>query len=93
MAANTHMPLAVVGDFNATPWSAHFRRWTSAAGMHIGRGSQGLAYTWPTSMPLLWIPIDTCVVNNGLQIVTQRRGSRIGSDHYPLVTTLVTRHD
>jgi len=92
LAAETDMPLAIVGDFNATPWSADFRRWTDTALLHNGLGGHGLAYTWPTAIPFLWIPIDACVVNSALRIVAQRRGNRIGSDHYPLVTALATHH-
>jgi len=93
LIANVDIPVAVVGDFNATPWSPTFRHWTRTAGMRKGPYGQQFTYTWPTSLPLLWIPIDTCVVNGGLEILAHRRGSHIGSDHYPFITTLVTNHD
>lgn len=91
LTANANLPLAVVGDFNATPWSPDFREWIDANSLHNGIGGHGLTYTWPTIAPILWIPIDACVVNNRLAVVAQRRGDRIGSDHYPVVTTLVTK--
>jgi len=90
LTASADLPLAVVGDFNATPWSPDFREWTDTNGLQNGIDGHGVAYTWPTVAPPLWIPIDACVVNNRLAVVAQRRGDRIGSDHYPLVTTLVT---
>ncbi len=90
LTASTELPLAVVGDFNATPWSPDFRQWISGSGLQNGIGGHGVAYTWPTAAAPLWIPIDACVVNNRLSVVAQRRGNRIGSDHFPLVTTLVT---
>lgn len=93
LAADINTPLAVVGDFNATPWSPEFRRWIEATGLHNGIDGRGVTYTWPTTMPIFRIPIDACVVNDGLTIVAQRRGNHIGSDHYPLVTTLVTNND
>lgn len=93
LAAETELPLAVVGDFNATPWSPQFHRWIHTAKLSNGLGGQGLAYTWPTTMPMFRIPIDACVVNDGLKIVAQRRGNRIGSDHYPVVTTLIHGND
>ncbi|MEE8306309.1 MAG: endonuclease/exonuclease/phosphatase family protein [Gammaproteobacteria bacterium] len=92
-AIQADIPLAVAGDFNATPWSPNFKRWIDTARLQNGIQSGGPAYTWPTGLPIFRIPIDACVVNNGLRVIAQRRGSPLGSDHYPLVTTLVTSHD
>lgn len=88
LARISQLPLAVVGDFNATPWSPGFRHWTDTSQLQHGPSGGGLAYTWPVAIPIFWIPIDACVVNADLIITSQRRGNSIGSDHYPLITSV-----
>jgi endonuclease/exonuclease/phosphatase (EEP) superfamily protein YafD len=88
LAAVSQLPLAVLGDFNATPWSPNFRHWTVTSQLQQGPRGGRLAYTWPVAMPIFWIPIDACVVNEKLMITSQRRGTPIGSDHYPLITSV-----
>jgi endonuclease/exonuclease/phosphatase (EEP) superfamily protein YafD len=88
LVAVSQLPLAVLGDFNATPWSPDFRHWTVTSQLQHSPGGGGLAYTWPVAMPIFWIPIDACVVNENLMITSQHRGTPIGSDHYPLITSV-----
>src|SRR5207245_2840976 len=74
------------GDFNAPPWSGPFRRLEADAGLtdlYGGRAWSG--YSWPTWNPLLRIPLDNCLVSNGLVVTAHRKGADIGSDHFPLV--------
>jgi len=79
-------PLVVTGDFNNTPWSAHFQNFLKASGLHDseqGRGPQG---TWPTStIPLVRLPLDHCFHSDSVRILAKRTGPDIGSDHLPLI--------
>ena len=84
IAQQRDRPLMILGDFNSTPWSPVFRQWLQRSDLVYERRSAPL-YTWPTWVPLFWIPIDACVTSKELKILSQRRGPRIGSDHYPLI--------
>ena len=88
LATATPRPLAVLGDFNATPWSPHFRRLLDKTQLRNAARGRGLDFTWPTFMPLLGIPIDHCLVSDQVKVLRQWRGPSIGSDHYPLFTEI-----
>jgi endonuclease/exonuclease/phosphatase (EEP) superfamily protein YafD len=72
-------PFIVMGDFNATPWSAPF-----AAFPGTRAGDPRLEATWPAMLPLLGLPIDHILFGGGLALVDYRVGPDIGSDHLPL---------
>jgi endonuclease/exonuclease/phosphatase (EEP) superfamily protein YafD len=82
-------PAIVVGDFNATPFSPAFQAFLTASGLHDPRQENGWYPSWPVYMPLWWLPIDHILVNSQLQISQFSTRSSIGSDHYPVVATLV----
>jgi endonuclease/exonuclease/phosphatase (EEP) superfamily protein YafD len=82
-------PMIVAGDFNSTPFSPFFRRWLARTGMRDGGRGLGLSFTWPTFLPILGIPIDHCTVSEEFFVLDNRRLPAIGSDHYPLRTTLL----
>ena len=82
----TEGPLVVTGDFNNTPWSAHFREFLKASGLLDSAQGRGPQPTWPTSyLPLARIPLDHCFHSEDVQILAKRPGSPIGSDHLPLI--------
>ena len=70
----------MMGDFNLTPWTPHFRdlpgkragdpRWTA---------------TWPTPLRALGIPIDHIMFDGELELVEVRVLEPIGSDHLPVL--------
>ncbi len=78
-------PLAVVGDFNITPYSPYFEDWLARTGLTDTRRGRTLSPSWPTQLPILGIPIDHCVVNRGVVIVRHRGLPAFGSDHYPIL--------
>ena len=79
-------PLVVTGDFNNTPWSAHFRAFLKASGLHDSAQGRSLQPTWPTSaLPLIRIPLDHCFHSDSVRILAKRTGPDIGSDHLPLI--------
>lgn len=81
--------LAVCGDFNTPPWAGPLRRLASSARLTdlYARGSWS-GYSWPTWSPLLRVPLDNCLVGDGLAVVAHRHGADVGSDHFPLVVDL-----
>jgi endonuclease/exonuclease/phosphatase (EEP) superfamily protein YafD len=81
-------PVIAAGDFNATPWSPHFRDLIAAGGLRDAIFGQGYVATWPTLFWPALIPIDHVLVKGPLAVTTLRRGPGIGSDHYPLIADL-----
>jgi endonuclease/exonuclease/phosphatase (EEP) superfamily protein YafD len=89
LAATEVRPVIVAGDLNATPWSHGFRRLTGPRGLRdsaLGRGVQG---SWHARLWVPRIPIDHVVVSEGVAVVSRSLGPPIGSDHLPVVATLL----
>jgi endonuclease/exonuclease/phosphatase (EEP) superfamily protein YafD len=79
-------PLVVTGDFNNTPWSAHFQSFLNASGLHDSAQGRGPLPTWPvSSLALARIPLDHCFYSGGVRVLGRRPGPDIGSDHLPLI--------
>ncbi len=74
----------VMGDLNATPWSAPFRRLVARAGLLDARRGFGVVPTWPANLPVPGIPIDHVLLTPELVPLRFERGPAIGSDHFPL---------
>lgn len=88
-AAQRSGAFLVVGDFNATPWSAPFRRLISTADLENSQRGFGLQPTFPsTSTLLLRVPIDHLVHSPALEVTGRQLGPALGSDHFPLVVDL-----
>jgi endonuclease/exonuclease/phosphatase (EEP) superfamily protein YafD len=84
--------VAICGDFNTPPWAGPFRRLADDARLTdlYGDGAWR-GYSWPTWNPLLRVPLDNCLVSDGLAVRGHRHGADIGSDHFPLVVDLAVR--
>lgn len=80
---NEHIVIA--GDFNVTPFSPHFQQFLTAGGVKDGRVGQGLNLTWPTIIPLFYIPIDQFVSSPTIQVQNFATQPHIGSDHRPIL--------
>lgn len=79
-------PVAAVGDFNATPWSAPMRRLVRTTPL---RYADLVATTWPTFLPRwLGIKIDHVMLGNGCTLVDYAVGPDVGSDHRPVLATV-----
>ena len=87
--ASATEPLIVLGDFNISPYSPYFGDWLARA--HLTDAGRGLGprFTWPSFLPLLGIPIDHCIVSDGLGVAEYRRLGAFGSDHYPVLARLI----
>ena len=77
----------VVGDFNTTDASGHFRDFVSVTGLRDTRLGFGRQASWPT-WSLYRISIDHAFVSDDLAVVDRRLGPVIGSDHFPVVSDL-----
>jgi endonuclease/exonuclease/phosphatase (EEP) superfamily protein YafD len=77
----------VAGDLNITPFSPYFDEFLAAAKLHDPRRGQGLFTTWPTGRLPLRIPIDHCLVSDGMT-ARLATGPDVGSDHLPVVAEL-----
>jgi len=88
-AAAHREPLIVTGDFNATPWSQHFRAALQRSGLSDCAAGYGLAPSWPAQFPPLGIRIDHCWASRHWRSTDVRLGPAHGSDHLPLIADLV----
>ncbi len=81
------IPLVLMGDFNATPWSIPYRQFSSQIPTTLRNtllDTNPYQPTWPTIFPILGIPIDHIwwdAGNSPLSFKLRRNGSWIGSDH------------
>ncbi len=78
-------PLMLLGDMNMTSWSPHFADLISRTRLVDSRQGRGLMSSWPTQMPLLWIPIDHCLATPDVAFLDRQSGPGVGSDHFPVV--------
>lgn len=81
-------PTIAFGDFNTTMWSPYYKSFIRTTGLRNSRSGFGIQPTWPTQFPLLFIPLDHCLVSPSITVVNSRTGSNIGSDHLPLIADL-----
>ena len=88
LVAQVSGPLAVLGDFNITPYSPFFQDWLARTGLTDTRRGRAVSPSWPTQLPLVAIPIDHCAVSHEVTVVAHRRLPAFGSDHYPILAEL-----
>jgi endonuclease/exonuclease/phosphatase (EEP) superfamily protein YafD len=78
----------VVGDLNATPWSAAYRELRWRGRLHDTLVGSGLQPTWPAGWGPLMVPIDHALHTDGLVTIERRTGPSLGSAHRSLVVTV-----
>ncbi len=86
-------PFVVVGDCNATQYSAVYQRLTAdrLRSAHEDRG-RGYATSWPNGyFPLPPIRIDQAFLSPDVECVSIREGIGRGSDHKPLILDVQIR--
>ena len=86
--ASVNGPLAVIGDFNITPYSPFFQDWLAHTGLTDTRRGRAVSPSWPVQLPLIGIPIDHCAVSKEVTVVAHRGLPAFGSDHYPILAEL-----
>lgn len=82
------LPVIAAGDLNSTPFTPNFRKLIEISGLRDSRTGFGWQPSWPTYVPLFWIPIDHILVSPEIHVHKRATGSRIGSDHYPVLAEL-----
>jgi endonuclease/exonuclease/phosphatase (EEP) superfamily protein YafD len=80
-------PCVLAGDLNITPFSPYFDQFLANARLNDPRRGLGLLPTWPVNHPSLGIPIDHCLLGDGMaaRLIV---GPDVGSDHRPLLAEL-----
>lgn len=91
LRADIDEPLVVLGDFNVSPYSPYYTDWVRATGLVDTIAGRGPSATWPTFLPVLGIPIDHCLVSPHFGVRGRRHLSEFGSDHYPVLVSLVRK--
>lgn len=79
----------VMGDFNTSPWSPHFRDLIAATDLRNAADGHGWIGTWPRWLWPAQIPIDHVLVAGPIAVTDVERGASTGSDHYPVVADLL----
>jgi endonuclease/exonuclease/phosphatase (EEP) superfamily protein YafD len=80
--------VAVMGDFNVTPYSPYYTDFLERTGLTDTRRGRTLSPSWPAYFPVIGIPIDHCIVSRDLHVVAHRGLGGFGSDHYPILAEL-----
>lgn len=78
----------MLGDFNITPWSPHFRAFIEASGLSDCAIGHGLDPTWPSQLLALGIRIDHCFKSPHWRTLDARVGPSVDSDHRPMLVDL-----
>lgn len=89
---NSTKPIILMGDFNDVPWSYSMRKFLSSAKIKDPRKKFGLINTIPSIFPLnlFGFPIDHIFTSNHFEIIDFDSLEGIGSDHRPVLATIVT---
>ncbi len=84
-----HVPRVVLGDMNASPWSAPYRALVANTGLLNAQLGRGLHSTWfPLGDDLLGLPLDHCLYSRELVVRSFALGPSLGSDHRPVLVNL-----
>lgn len=85
--SNQDMPVLLVGDFNATPWSQGIGILRERGQLDFRQPGPAWWPTWSVGKPFM-LPIDLALCSAPLVISERSIGPDLGSDHRPQVLTL-----
>ena len=88
--ARANEPVVVIGDFNATPWSASMKAFTRDT--RLRNTSQGTIFgaTWNVWEPHRLL-IDHAFLSSHWTLLSREVGPAVGSDHRPLLIRAVAK--
>jgi endonuclease/exonuclease/phosphatase (EEP) superfamily protein YafD len=81
--AKNQEAVVVIGDFNATPWSASMRAFSRRTGLRNANDGKIFSATWNVWQPHRLL-IDHAFFSQGWQLQECTIGPAIGSDHRPV---------
>ena len=79
------LPVIVVGDMNAVPWSPFVKDMVSALELKDSRRGYPYQGSWPNDNYLMRIPIDNSFVSKHVQVHRRELLSCYSSDHLPVM--------
>jgi endonuclease/exonuclease/phosphatase (EEP) superfamily protein YafD len=85
--SNLAPSVVLFGDLNTTPWSYYYRQYLAILNLKDAKAHRYMP-TWPTYLPVFFIPIDHVFVSSDVETLTQSVGPLNGSDHLPVQMTL-----
>lgn len=79
-------PVALLGDFNAVPWSHSVEQVEAISGTKVIPGLRQ-SYTWDIGRvgKLVGLPIDHALVSPGIDVANIELGPNVSSDHLPVI--------
>lgn len=80
--------MILLGDLNTSSWSYGFRKLVEGMDLYDSRRGYGIGFSWPTTLPVISVPIDHCLVSKEMKVIKREIGPNLGSDHRPIYVEL-----